>query len=58
MAENLMFTEQFFKKTKTYADLSKEAENAWQNLLKEKTYEKGDHFIRIGQTPKRVALVV
>ncbi len=51
-------TEQFFKKIKTYTDLSKEAECAWQNLLKENTYQKGDNFIRIGQKPKKVAFVV
>lgn len=53
-----MATEQFFKKIKTYTDLSEEAKIAWQSLLVEKTYEKGDHFIRIGQTPQRVAYVV
>ena len=51
-------TEQFFRKIKTYTDLSKEAECAWQNLLKEKTYQKGDNFISIGQKPKKVAFVV
>ena len=53
-----MTTGLFFKKIRTYNDLSKEAENAWQNLLIEKTYQKGDHFISIGETPKRVAFVV
>ena len=52
-----MITEQFFKKIKTYTDLSKAAENAWRNLLKEKTYQKGENFIRIGQIPKKVAFV-
>lgn len=52
-----MTTEQFFRKIKTYTDLSKEAESAWQNLLKEKTYHKGDNFISIGQIPKKVAFV-
>lgn len=53
-----MTTDPFFKKIKTYTDLSKEAENAWQNLLVEKTYHKGDNFISIGETPKKVAFVV
>ena len=52
-----MTTEQFFKKIKTYADLSKEGENAWRSLLKEKTYQKGDYFISIGQIPKKVAFI-
>lgn len=53
-----MTTEIFFKKIKTYAALSKEAENAWQELIIEKTYHKGDNFLRIGQVPKKVAFVV
>lgn len=53
-----MATEQFFNKIKTYTDLSKEAEAAWEKLLREKIYRKGDNFIRIGQTPKKVAFVV
>jgi CRP-like cAMP-binding protein len=53
-----MTTEPFFKKIKTYTDLSQEAESAWQSLLIEKTYQKGDNFISIGDTPKKVAFVV
>jgi CRP-like cAMP-binding protein len=53
-----MGTEQFFKKINTYTDLSKEAENAWGKLLMERTYEKGENFIRVGQKPKMVAFVV
>ncbi|WP_238326478.1 Crp/Fnr family transcriptional regulator [Pedobacter heparinus] len=41
-----------------YTVLSKEAESAWRNLLKEKTYKKGECFIRIGQVPKKVAFVL
>lgn len=52
-----MITDQFFKKIRTYCSLSKEAENAWQVLLTEKTYKKGDNFVRIGQTPKKLAFV-
>lgn len=51
-------SESFFKKIRTYTDLSKEAEEAWQRLLAEKTYEKGENFVSIGQTPKRLAFVV
>jgi CRP-like cAMP-binding protein len=53
-----MMTEQFFKKIRTYTDLSKGAEIAWQGLLIEKTYQKGDNFVCIGETPKRIAFVV
>ncbi|WP_028786023.1 Crp/Fnr family transcriptional regulator [Terrimonas ferruginea] len=53
-----MSTDQFFKKIKTYTNLSAAAEEAWLQLLKEKTYPKGDNFIRIGQVPRRVAFVV
>lgn len=56
--DTTMATEQFFNKIRTYTDLSAEAETAWLKLLKEKTYQKGDNFIRIGQTPKKVAFVV
>ncbi|ACU03988.1 Crp/Fnr family transcriptional regulator [Pedobacter heparinus] len=53
-----MAIDQFFKKIRTYTALSKEAESAWGNLLKEKTYKKGENFIRIGQVPKKVAFVM
>lgn len=58
MIYNKIGVKQFFEKIKTYTKLSKEAENAWQCLLVERTYPKGDNFISIGQTPKRVAFVV
>ena len=48
----------FFTKVRTYTDLSVEAENAWQTLLVKKVYQKGDNFVSIGETPKRVAFVV
>jgi CRP-like cAMP-binding protein len=53
-----MTSEQFFKKIRTYTDLSKGAENAWQDLLMEKTYQKGENFVSIGEIPKRLAFVV
>lgn len=52
-----MNTDLFFQKIRTYVDLTIAAEQAWQALLKEKTYQKGDHFISIGQIPKKVAFV-
>lgn len=53
-----MSTGQFFNKVRTYTNLSKEAEDVWYGLLVERTYQKGDNFIRIGQTPRKVAFVV
>lgn len=53
-----MATDPFFEKINTYTQLSKEAEKAWHRLLIEKTYQKGDHFISIGQVPKKAAYVV
>lgn len=52
-----MNTDQFFQKISTYTNLSPEAEDAWLALLKENTYRRGDNFIHIGQTPKKVAFV-
>nr|WP_068890431.1 Crp/Fnr family transcriptional regulator [Pedobacter panaciterrae] len=52
-----MITDQFFQKIGTYTKLTPEAENAWLKLLQEKTYQKGDYFISIGQIPKKVAFV-
>lgn len=48
----------FFQKVNTYANLTKEAELAWTALLTEKVYAKGEHFISVGQIPKKVAFVV
>lgn len=48
---------QFFQKIRTYTDLSSNAERAWQALLKEKKYPKGDNFINTGQIPQKVAFV-
>jgi CRP-like cAMP-binding protein len=48
----------FFKKIKTYTELSPQAEAAWAALLRENTYKKGDNFITEGQTPKKVAFIV
>lgn len=52
-----MNTDQFFQKVRSYADLSMEAERAWLALIKEKTYTKGENFIRTGQIPQKVAFV-
>jgi CRP-like cAMP-binding protein len=53
-----MNTSPFFQKIRTYVELSNEAELAWLSLLKENTYHKGENFISIGQTPKKLAFVI
>jgi len=53
-----METEIFFQKIRTYGSLTQEAELAWEQFLKVKTYLKGEHFLIVGQIPKKVAFVV
>jgi CRP-like cAMP-binding protein len=53
-----MNTDKFFQKISTYASLTSEAIAAWSALLKEKTYNKGEDFIRTGQVPRKVAFIV
>lgn len=53
-----MNTETFFRKIRTYCNLSEEAEAAWAKLLQEKLYKKGDTFVSEGQVPKKYAFVV
>lgn len=53
-----MNTAAFFQKIRTYHPICEEAELAWAKLLHEKTYKKGEHFIREGQKPRKAAFVV
>jgi CRP-like cAMP-binding protein len=53
-----MDTEIFFQKIRTYGNLSSEAENEWESLLRSNIYRKGSDFLRIGQIPKKVAFVI
>lgn len=48
----------FFQKINQYTNLSSAAQSAWSALLRERTYPKGDNFVRIGQIPRKVAFVV
>jgi len=48
----------FFQKIRTYSAISEAAELAWANLLRPKTYKKGEDFINEGQQPRKVAFVV
>src|SRR5260221_14273041 len=52
-----MSTEPFFKKIRTYHNISEEAELAWTKLLHQKNYKKGENFINEGQKPRKVAFV-
>lgn len=53
-----MNTELFFKKIRTYHNISANAELAWTKILQPRTYKKGDLFINEGQHPKEVAFVI
>lgn len=53
-----MTTEVFFKKIRTYADLSEQAEQAWARLLRPRQYRKDQHFINAGDVPTTFAFVV
>ncbi|MDH6170071.1 CRP-like cAMP-binding protein [Variovorax boronicumulans] len=48
----------FFKKVRTYADLSEEAEHAWASLLRPRQYRKEESFIVAGDVPTTFAFVV
>ncbi len=52
-----MNTDTFFKKIRSYTNLSPEAERAWTEILRKKEYHKGDCFISTGQVPQKVAFV-
>jgi len=52
-----MNTESFFKKIRSYHQISEKAELAWTDLLHQKVYKKGENFINEGQKPKKVAFV-
>jgi CRP-like cAMP-binding protein len=53
-----MSTELFFKKIRSYHNISEQAESAWSKLLRLKTYKRGDYFVTEGQYPKEVGFVV
>jgi CRP-like cAMP-binding protein len=53
-----MDTEIFFKKIRTYVDLTAEAEKDWVGLLKATVYSKGSDLLQPGEVPKKVAFVV
>jgi|ERR1700676_4679343 len=48
----------FFRAVSTYAHLSDASENAWQKLLREESYAKGESFVELGKIPTKVGFVV
>jgi hypothetical protein len=50
-----MSADAFFKKVRTYADLSEEAERAWAPLLRRRQYRKDESFIVAGDIPTTFA---
>ncbi|GAC1045082.1 Crp/Fnr family transcriptional regulator [Rhizobium sp. No.120] len=54
----LMNTDAFFTKIRTYAPLSEKAELAWSSLLRPRQYRKEEPFIRAGDVPTTYAFVV
>src|SRR5215212_7384062 len=53
-----MNTAIFFQRTRTYHNISEQAELAWTNLLYLKKYNKNDNFVSIGQHPRKIGFVV
>lgn len=48
----------FFKKIGAYSTLSNESRKAWEAILIQKTYKRGENFVSEGQSPKKVAFVM
>lgn len=53
-----MTADAFFKKIRTYTDLSEEAERAWTSLLRRRQYSKDESFVVAGDIPTTFAFVV
>ncbi|HZP03304.1 MAG TPA: Crp/Fnr family transcriptional regulator [Terracidiphilus sp.] len=53
-----MKSDPFFKKIATYTDLSEPSKTAWQMLLREEFYRKGEYFVELGQVPTKIGFVV
>ena len=48
---------QFFQQVRTYYPVTEESEQAWSDLLREKTYRKGELLIAEGQVPRKFAFI-
>jgi len=49
--------QEFWKKVSTYGKLSEECREAWEGILRQRTYDRGDFFLQEGQVPRTVAFV-
>ena len=49
--------EAFWQKISNYGRLDDEARQAWEAILKRRTYDRGDFFLQEGQVPRTVAFV-
>ncbi len=47
----------FFDLVRSYYPISPESEQAWSDLLKEKTYRKGEQFVTEGEVPRKFAFI-
>src|SRR5579859_4528276 len=47
----------FWEKVSRYSPLSEESRQAWEQILKERTYKKNELFVAEGQIPRTVAFV-
>jgi CRP-like cAMP-binding protein len=52
-----MNSSQFFRKVSIYSELSEASKRSWQDLLREESYKKGEHFVALGQIPTKVGFV-
>lgn len=48
----------FFRTVNTYAHLSEASEKAWQKLLREESYTKGESFVELGAVATKVGFVI
>jgi CRP-like cAMP-binding protein len=52
-----MNSSQFFGKVSVYSELSEASKSSWQDLLREESYKKGEHFVALGEIPTKVGFV-
>jgi CRP-like cAMP-binding protein len=52
-----MSKEQFFRQVRKYYPITAESEKAWDGLLREKMYRKGELLVKEGQVPRKFAFI-
>ena len=52
-----MNSDRFFEKVNAYTTLSKLSRASWHKLLHEESYNRGEHFVELGQIPTKVGFV-